>query len=212
MRKFFILTMIAAAFLGWGPAAHAKPEPFTFQISLVDIVEDTANAGLLGKPTWHQWIYRVDVVADPGGNNQNGLSHTTIGLEDCFHRSLLSTLAQTAGANSGNLLGLTGNIVREYEAPEVGTDGSTGLYGIKWNLADGEDNFETIGDYDYFWFSAPTDQGILNTALVKRGGDVVDTNVLTPDCPDCQPVVPEPSTIALFGTGVLGFLVRKRKK
>lgn len=211
MKRFLIFAVTITALLGWGPAAQAVPQPYTFQISLVDIVEDTANAGLLGKPTWYQWIYKIEIIADPQGSNHNGLSHTTIGLEECFQGSLLETLEETAGANSGNLLGLAGNLSRNYQI-ETGTDGSTGLYGIKWDLT--TDNFETIGDYDYFWFSAPTDEGVLNSGLVKRGRTtVVNTALLTPDCPQCEPPsVPEPSTMLLFGSGVLGFLVRKRKK
>lgn len=191
--------------------AFAVAVNYTFQMSLTSVTEDTANAGLFGKPTWYQWLYEVKAVT--GGSVKTGLSHFTVGLEDCFSGALLSAVASTAGANgnppnAGNLSGLVGNELRTYTV-STGTDGSTGLYGIKWDL--GTDNFDNVGDIDYFWFSAPAGGAETNDVLVKRGGGTVEATLDTPACPEChEPAIPEPATVLLFSSGLVGTLIRRR--
>jgi hypothetical protein len=224
MKRFLLtLTLLAVFFFSKAEIASAKPPEgsgptnYTFDISLVSIVDDNANDGLLGKPEWYQWLYRVDVV--PGGTTHNGLSHFTFELLECFEEELLEAVEETAGANSGNLSGLTGNLVRSYTI-STGVDGSTGLYGIKWDLT--TDNFQTIGDYDYFWFSAPTNLSETTDGLVKFGTNTYTEGLPSPQCckeeppctgPDCNPpVIPEPTTMLLLGSGLTGAFLRKRFK
>lgn len=188
----------------------AMPQ-FHFEFTLVSVEEDPAHAGLLNKPTWYQWIYKVEAVE---GGPGKGFSHFTIELEDCFNAALLDVIEGTAGANgnppnSSNLLGLTGNALRTYTIV-TGTDASTGLYGIKWELSGG-DPFENVGDIDYFWFSAPTNVPIENEGVVKHGQNLDFTVLETPDCPECDvSVIPEPATMLLFSTGLMGLFFRRK--
>ncbi|GEM_PF-1927318 len=190
---------------------------YTFLISLVDVVEDEANAGLFGKPDWYQWIYKVEVVA--GEDKGHALSHFTIDLEDCFKKKLDEAIEETAGANGNgsynddNLLGLVGNETRKYDI-EVGKDGNHGPWGIKWDIKDSSpDDLDEIGDVDYFWFSAPTNESAENLAYVKAGQDKIEDKLDTPACPDCKPnnpVVPEPATMLLMSSGLGAAFLRRR--
>lgn len=216
VRKILIVAiLVLAAAAGGVPEAGASLN-YTFQMGLVSVTEDPARSGLLGKPDWYQWLYRVDVVA--GGNTHHGLSHYTIELEDCFNGALLTAVRSTAGANgnppnAGNLSGLTGDELRTYTV-STGNDPATGLYGIKWDLNDSSPNdFDHIGDYDYFWFSAPTEEAVTNSSIVKHGQYQTLAMVATPSCPECTPVIPEPATLTLLSAGfAAGGLRRKFRR
>lgn len=215
MKKFFGLITLFILFISFGAVsdAFAVPQNYTFNITLVDVVADSANSGFLGKDNWYQWVYKVEVVA--GGDFHNGLSHFTHEILDCYDQNLLESIATTAGyngvsPNGGNLLALVGDKFRTYDI-EVGTDGSTGVYGIKWDQT-GDETLDAIGEYDYFWFSAPTNERITTTSLVKYSTHTAEYEIDSPACPNCpKDVIPEPMSMMLLGSGFAGLVgLRKR--
>ena len=210
MKKTGLILLVLSIFL---VSEAVATQNFTFQSTLVSITGDSARDGYFGKPDWYQWLYKVRIV--PGGGTHNGLSHFTLELEDCFEGALLNAIVATAGANgnppnSGNLSSLTGNEPRTYII-SGGNDGSTGTWGIKWDLDSPPYNFDAVGDIDYFWFSAPTNESVNNNAAAKHGNNITIALVQTPDCPTCtQPVIPEPATAFLFVPSAVLALLRRR--
>ena len=71
-------------------------------------------------------------------------------------------------------------------------DGTTEL----WNSTVNDSTY-TYGQFGFYNFSQ---QQVKYAGFVQEGGEIID------------PVIPEPATIFLFGTGILGVLARKRKK
>ncbi len=215
MRKVSLF-ILATAILTLAYPMEAKAQVVNpFSISLVgNNLVDTDSAGLYGKPTWYQWLYRVDVVGD--SDAPHGLSHLTFEIEDCYSEELLEIIASTAGFNNlGNLYGQTVDETRTYEI-EYGMDGSTGIIGIKWNAdpqpGDTDEELKEVGEYDLFWFSVPTMTTFNGQGLVKAGQDVFYQDLLTPDCPECDmPEIPEPSSMLLLGSGLCAVAMRRKK-
>jgi len=87
--------------------------------------------------------------------------------------------------------------------------------GLKWNFTSGVagDELDAVGEYDYFWFSAPTDVDIETAWSIKAGQNIATGMTRGPECPDCPPPgIPEPMSLVLFGTGLAAFINTKRRK
>ena len=216
VRQVFITAVVCAlAGLLFAGGAFAEQASFTFDIELATIEEDSSLSGTLGEDNWYQWIYKVDVI--PGGDRHNALSHFTLELADCYDQEFLDVIAGTTGANglspnAPNLASLEGDTLRLYEEVETGFDSTTSLSGVKWNADESSPDFlDEIGEYDYFWFSAPTNLSQLGTAAVKHGSGNAFAEVEIPECPGCHSV-PEPASVMLFGSGMAGLAAVRRKK
>jgi|GEM_PF-2235634 hypothetical protein len=119
------------------------------------------------------------------------LSHWALGLEKCLIDKVISY---------------------DPDGAEVGTDGSTGFTGIKWNVSDdficGQFSFTLDGDYD----EGPV-------LVMAKAGPNSNTAVITgpvdPQCSDSTPPVPEVSTIIMLSLGLValgGFVLIRRRK
>ncbi|MFA5038126.1 MAG: PEP-CTERM sorting domain-containing protein [Candidatus Omnitrophota bacterium] len=179
---------------------------FTFDVSLVSRTLDAARSAgdILGFDNWYVWKYRVDVIA--GSENKSGLSNWVLQLPNCYITSedLFREIEASAGAGGGDK-------IRIYEVEQVDPDPNLGLSGLKWEEHGGDD-LDHAGEYDYFWFSVPTDLSIEGDWGIKAGKNKIFGETEIPVCPGQEPGVPEPVGLLLFSTGLFGVGLMKKKK
>jgi hypothetical protein len=117
----------------------------------ITVDDDRASAYrvTLISDTGNTWTYLVEEL---GGRD---LSHWNLGLGEC--------LEHLAGSTPG---------------AETGNDGSTGFYGIKWNVGDGFSSGEFSITLDGSYAAATID------VLVKAGNGFATAAITGPDCSD----------------------------
>lgn len=219
MRKVIVVVI---AVLLFAPAAWAcyYPETYTFNVSLVSKTVDDGRSGLLGFDNWYVWKYEVEVI-DDGTDVKSGatLKHWVLELPSCYLASpdLFQEIETSAGWGRPDKVS-----VYDPEAVDP-PDSETELSGMKWIFQRSCDPYSwPLGDqdcwnidYDYFWFSVPTDVAIDTDWGVKAGkrcySEVVTGTVDGPACPPSE-VIPEPMSLVLMSTGIVGILIRKRRQ
>ncbi|MFA5261192.1 MAG: PEP-CTERM sorting domain-containing protein [Candidatus Omnitrophota bacterium] len=225
MKKLTVICLLAimAVFVS-GIGAHATPPPpYTYEISIdpiVDIIPDN-NPDLPAGYDWYKWTYKISVVGvgpdDP--DIHNSLSHWNLGLEDCWFNIEDEVLRQAVINSIG------------YDGNDPDGSGEQRTYIMKFEqfgAADKPDGFEwtpnssdvlddsykvegQFAEYDFFWFSVPTNQTVSTQALLKYGKEYKYVNTIAPDCPECGRT-PEPASMLLLGTGLLGVLGLRKKQ
>ncbi len=189
-----IITVVTLAIFLWGVKSESVPGSYSYSISLIEKPRlDSSMTGVMGQGEWYQWMYKVEVVdSDARGF---ALSNFLLEVKDCYDDNYLAQMTTSAGANRGNLYGpnFSGNELRQYVHDE-GVDGTSLIRGTKWeDIIEGSINEEIDeeGDFEYFWFSAPTQQSVTGKAAIKFGGEAVLFDVEIPACPDGGgPVLP----------------------
>jgi len=142
------------------------------------------------------------------------LNHWVLELPNCYLASpdLFKEIEASAGWGREDKVSV-------YDPDAVDPDGETGLSGLRWTFQQtwwpyswplGDDGCWTV-DYDYFWFSVPTNVAIDTDWGVKAGlccySEVVKGTVPGPGCP-----IPEPMSLLLMSTGIAGILIRNKKR
>lgn len=198
MKKVLFL-IIAAVMIAMPGMAFAGN--YTFDVSLVSITMDAARsaANPLGFDDWYVWKYQVTVVPDT--KKGYGLSNWMLELPNCYITSpdLFKEIEASAGSASGNPCRVS---IYDVEG-KIKDDRNLGFKGIKWDFDSGN-RLNSRGEFDYFWFSAPTSLSIEEDWGIKAGKKKIFGKIEVPDCPECgNPGVPEPTSMLLLGTGLL---------
>ena len=192
--------------------AQAQATLYSFMISdpVITVDSDIEQADL-----WYKWTYQVTVVTPDAGESDpthNALSHLTSGLENCWlgiqDEVIRNLVTDSIGFDGDNPDGSGDQ--RSFNIEFANFNNSTDPDGIKWNVADGSDDLDEIGEFDFFWFSVPTNEITMTTGLLKYGSNDKEVSVETPACPGCDNHTPEPLSLSLMGIGLLGMLMRRK--
>lgn len=213
MKK--ILALVIAILLV-APAAWAAN--YSFDVSWLGppLESDPGRSGTLGFENWYVWKYEIKVIdkyVDEDGNETpvttqgHALSNWVLELPNCYMGSELFEEIEASAVWGG------GDKVRVYDPEAVDPDPNHLLSGLKWEFKSG-DELDTPGEWDYFWFSAPSNIDVETSWSIKAGNTILASGQTRgPDCPGCpEPGIPEPMSIVLMGTGIAGLLIRNRKR
>jgi len=185
---------------------------YTFDVNLVSRSLDSARSAqnTLGFDDWYVWTYKVEVVP---GETGRALSNWVLQLPDCYITS--PDLFREIEASANEYSWGDHNRLRIYQSEHaVNPDPNSNLSGLKWDEIKKcwRDELDHIGEFGYFSFSVPTNIDIETDWAVKAGTKIVRGTVEGPDCPECEhPGTPEPVSLMLFGSGLAGLLLRRKK-
>lgn len=189
---------------------------YTFDVSLVSRTLDSTRSAnnTLGFDNWYVWKYEVEVIS--GGTNHNALSNWVLKLPDCYITSpaLFKEIEASASnwtSSQGSKLYISvgeGGTLRLFDPEAVNPDPNAHFSGLKWDQIETYmmDELNSVNEFAYFEFSVPTNIDIMTDWAVKAGNKETYGKVEGPACPggSCDPGVPEPLSLVLFGIGLLG--------
>ena len=204
--KTLLSALILGAILLSSLPAAATPPPAIFDFT-VNLTQANVWDGV-------GYVWEYQVTAAP--QNNRGLSHWVLELcprwfeatppnfiDTSFFPNGLWTTPTKGGATGGDI----------YEV-EYGLDPPTGALGLKYNFDSGN-QLDAPGETDFFSFRLTESRTAVEIGWTAKDGNVPDDHgtVLGPECSSCPPPeIPEPTTLLLLGSGLLGGLVARRRR
>ena len=174
--KSHLLRLAVGAILCLAAPAVARAQSPCFDVSVQYLGRDFVQN--IGGIDYYRWNYRVTGE----GCINRGLSHWT--LEICQNYwDLVSELSELSVDGSDPADGDS-----TFYMPEIGNDPTTGVAGIKWNVAGGN-QIDKAGEYDDFSFVSPGNENYIIVAWAgKAGGQTEYGSTIGPSC-DPLPVL-----------------------
>jgi len=173
----------------------------------IDAARSASNT--LGFDNWYVWTYRIDVIASD--TEGRALSNWVLELPNCYvtSKDLFNEIEASVGFGGGDT-------PRVYDPELADPDPNSTLYGLKWDFTSGagSDELDGVGEYDFFWFSAPTNIDVGTDWAIKAGNSILASGQTRgPECPGCpEPYIPEPASLVLMGAGIVGLILRNKRK
>ena len=200
LRLKVVLTACTALALGGMAATQAQAAPCP-NINGVTTCNVVITAGPNGTFT----------TTVPDSHPYDGSDDNLVGVIN-NSGATISSLTFSGSTSAGGLFGFDGDGLQSYVAADGGPPDTTGYGGKVSSTA----SFDTTGPNDYFTninASRTTGTVVFGANGIPNGGSAY-FSLEGPPSVNITPTVPEPASLALLGSGVLGMasLIRRRKR